>query len=66
MVLGGALRDEQLGGDRAELRDHLRDVILDAWLDSKSIGIGYPTAGTTYDDYLAGKVPDPWLTLHGA
>ncbi len=43
----------------------LRDALVDAWRDSKSVGVGYPTKDTTYDDFVGGKVVDPWLTLHG-
>jgi hypothetical protein len=43
----------------------LRDTIVDAWRDSKTMGVGYPTQGTAYDDFVAGRVPDPWLSLHG-
>lgn len=41
----------------------LRDVVLDAWRDSKTMKMGYP--GSTYDDFVAGTVVDPYKTLHG-
>jgi len=41
----------------------LRDAVLDAWRDSKTMGVGYPA--TPYDDFVAGKVSDPWTLLHG-
>jgi len=43
----------------------LRDAILDAWRDYKTMGIGYPTDGTTYDDFVAGNVKEPFALLHG-
>lgn len=46
----------------------IRDVILDAWRDSKAVIVGYK-AGTklgTYDDFVAGKMDDPWLLMHGS
>jgi len=42
---------------------NLRDAVLDAWRDSKTMGVGYPA--TTYDDFIANKVADPWTLLHG-
>lgn len=41
----------------------LRDAILDAWRDSKSEGVGWPA--TTYDDFVASKVADPWAVIYG-
>lgn len=43
----------------------LRDVVVDAWRDSKTMGVGYPPEGTAYDDFVAGKVKDPYAILHG-
>lgn len=43
----------------------LRDVVLDAWRDSKTMGVGYPVDGTAYDDFVAGHVKDAYATLHG-
>jgi hypothetical protein len=43
----------------------LRDTLVDAWRDSKTMGVGYPAQGTAYDDFVAGRVADPWLSLHG-
>ncbi|MDI7773872.1 hypothetical protein [Asticcacaulis sp. EMRT-3] len=42
---------------------NLRDALIDAWRDSKNMGVGYPAA--PYDDFIAGKVDDPWVVLHG-
>ncbi|EGF89410.1 hypothetical protein ABI_47580 [Asticcacaulis biprosthecium C19] len=50
---------QQLGQGASDLRD----VILDAWRDSKTMAVGWPKA--TYDDFVGGKVADPYLTLHG-
>ncbi len=58
---GKAFMAQQLGKGASDLRD----VLVDAWRDSKSMGVGYPVAGTTYDDFVAGKVVDPWLATHG-
>ncbi len=41
----------------------LRDSILDAWRDSKTMGVGWNN--TPYDDYVANKVPDPWALIYG-
>jgi len=41
----------------------LRDAILDAWRDSKTMQVGYKTG--TYDDFVANRVADPYGTLHG-
>ncbi len=41
----------------------LRDVLLDAWRDSKTMQVGYKMG--TYDDFVGGKVPDPYTTLYG-
>ena len=41
----------------------LRDTILDAWRDSKSMGIGWPA--TSYDDFVGNKVADPWTVVYG-
>jgi len=43
----------------------LRDVILDAWRDSKTMGIAFPPDGSAYDDFVAGHVKDPYAVLHG-
>ncbi len=46
----------------------VRDAILDAWRDSSTIQVGYQ-AGVrmgTLDDFTSGKVPDPWLMMHGS
>lgn len=56
---GKAFIAKQLGLGAA----NLRDAILDAWRDSKTMGVGYPA--TTYDDFVAGKVADPYALLHG-
>ena len=57
---GKAFVVQQLGQGASDLRD----VILDAWRDSKTMKIGYP--GSTYDDFVAGTVTDPYALLHGA
>ncbi|MBW8732802.1 MAG: hypothetical protein JF571_00560 [Asticcacaulis sp.] len=41
----------------------LRNALVDAWRDSKSIKLGYPAY--VYDDFVAGKVEDPWISLYG-
>lgn len=56
---GKAFMAKQIGLGAA----NLRDAILDAWRDSKTMGVGYPS--TTYDDFLAGKAQDPYSILHG-
>ena len=43
----------------------LRDVLTDAWRDSKTMGVGYPVDGTTYDDFVGNKVDNPCKHLHG-
>ena len=43
----------------------LRDVILDAWRDSKTMGVGQPVEGTAYDDFVAGHVKEPFNVIHG-
>ncbi len=43
----------------------LRDVILDAWRDSKTMGVGQPVEGSAYDDFVAGHVKDPYFVIHG-
>lgn len=40
----------------------LRDVLTDAWRESKTMKFGYP--GMTYEDLLAGK-GDPWTHIRG-
>ena len=47
----------------AEGADDLRDALLDAWRESKTMPVGYPSA--TYDEFLAGKVTDPYGSLYG-
>lgn len=41
----------------------LRDAITDAWRESKNVGVGYPAR--TYDDFVGGKVEDPFALLYG-
>ena len=41
----------------------LRNALVDAWRDSKSIKVGYPAF--VYDDFLSGKVENPWVSLYG-
>ncbi len=43
----------------------LRDVILDAWRDSKTMNVGQPGDPTAYDDFVGGHVKDPYAVLHG-
>lgn len=57
---GKAFSAQQLGRGASDLRD----VVMDAWRDSKTMKIGYP--GSTYDDFVAGTVADPYQMLHGA
>lgn len=40
----------------------LRDVLLDAWRESKTLGFGYPAV--TYEDVVAGR-GDAWKALRG-
>lgn len=56
---GKAFMAERLGQGASDLRD----AILDAWRESKTQGVGYPAA--SYDDFVAGKVADPWGLLYG-
>lgn len=42
---------------------NLRDTLLDAWRDSKTMQVGYKIG--TYDDFVTGKVPDPYFVLYG-
>ena len=41
----------------------LRNALVDAWRDSKSVKVGYPAF--VYDDFVAGKVENPWVSLYG-
>lgn len=41
----------------------LRDAIVDAWRESKNMGVGYPAR--TYDDFISNKVEDPYGLLYG-
>ncbi|ESQ83075.1 hypothetical protein AEAC466_14525 [Asticcacaulis sp. AC466] len=41
----------------------LRDSLIDAWRDSKTMQVGYKIG--TYDDFVSGKVTDPWEVLYG-
>ncbi len=41
----------------------LRDTILDAWRDSKTMGVGWNN--TPYDDFVGNKVADPWSLIYG-
>ncbi len=50
----------QLGLGAADLRD----ALLDAWRDSKTVKVGYPA--WTYDDFVGGKVENPWTSLNGS
>jgi hypothetical protein len=46
----------------------VRDAILDAWRDSSTVQVGYQ-AGVrvgTPDDFVTGKVENPWLMMHGS
>jgi hypothetical protein len=47
----------------AEGASDLRDALLDAWRDSKTMPVGYPAA--IYDDFVASKVADPYGSLYG-
>jgi hypothetical protein len=58
---GKAFMTQQIAKGAADLRD----VILDAWRDSKTMGIGFPVDGTAYDDFVGGHVKDPFSVLHG-
>lgn len=42
---------------------NLRDVLLDAWRDSKTMPVGYKPA--VYDDFVGNKVADPYGVLYG-
>jgi hypothetical protein len=55
---GPAFLAERIGQGAADLRD----VILDAWRDSKSMDVGYKEG--TYDDFVAGKIADPYAVLY--
>ncbi|WAC49399.1 hypothetical protein OVA03_05680 [Asticcacaulis sp. SL142] len=39
----------------------LRDIVINAWQDSKSLPVGYP--GAAYDEFISGKVADPYTYL---
>lgn len=54
---------EFMTGQLAKGAQDLRDTILDAWRDSKSMGVGWPA--TTYDDFVGNKVADPWTVIYG-
>ncbi len=41
----------------------LRNALVDAWRDSKSVKVGYPAF--LYDDFVGGKVDNPWVSLYG-
>jgi hypothetical protein len=41
----------------------LRDVLIDAWRESKTMGVGYPAR--TYDDFVGNRVEDPYGLLYG-
>jgi hypothetical protein len=56
---GKAFMVERLGRGAGDLRDSL----LDAWRDSKTMQVGYKTG--TYDDFVGGKIVDPWEVLYG-
>ena len=58
---GKAFMTRQIAQGAADLRD----VILDAWRESKTMGVGQPVDGTTYDDFVAGHVKAPYDVLHG-
>ncbi len=58
---GKAFMTQQIATGAADLRD----VILDAWRDSKTMGVGQPVEGTAYDDFVAGHVKEPFDVLHG-
>jgi hypothetical protein len=54
---GTVFMGKLLGAGAADLRD----VVVDAWRESKTMKVGYP--GATYDDIIAGKVPDIYSYL---
>ncbi len=56
---GKAFMIERLGRGAGDLRDSL----LDAWRDSKTMQVGYKTG--SYDDFVGGKIADPWEVLYG-
>ncbi len=58
---GKAFMTKQIAKGAADLRD----VILDAWRDSKTMGVGQPVEGSAYDDFVAGHVKEPYNVLHG-
>jgi hypothetical protein len=58
---GKAFMTKQIAQGAADLRD----VILDAWRESKTMGVGNPMPGTAYDDFVAGHVKAPFDVLHG-
>ena len=58
---GKVFMTQQIAAGAADLRD----VILDAWRDSKTMGVGQPVEGTAYDDFVAGHVKDPYFVIHG-
>ncbi|MGA9658801.1 MAG: hypothetical protein WBQ60_06850 [Asticcacaulis sp.] len=41
----------------------LRDMLVDAWRESTTMSLGYKRA--TYDDFVAGRVADPYEKLYG-
>ncbi len=58
---GKAFMTRQIAKGAADLRD----AILDAWRESKTMGIGQPVEGSAYDDFVAGHVKEPFNVLHG-
>jgi len=56
---GKAFTAERLGEGASEVRD----AVLDAWRASKTLPVGYPAAA--YDDFVGGKVADPYAELYG-
>jgi hypothetical protein len=41
----------------------LRDTVNDAWNESKTVKLGFP--GRPLDDFVTGKVTDPWRDIYG-
>ena len=52
-----------LTGLIAQGASDLRDNLVDAWRDSKSMTVGFP--GSSYEDVLSGKQADPYGLLYG-
>ncbi|MGN6209250.1 hypothetical protein [Asticcacaulis sp.] len=56
---GKAFMVERLGRGAGDLRD----ALLDAWRESKTMQVGYKAG--SYDDFVGGRIADPWEVLYG-